>query len=70
MQHRKIIGQNIRRLRRAKQWSQERLSDKSGVDQGYIGRLERGQMNVSVDTLIMLARALGARLSEIMQGAE
>ena len=30
----------------------------SGVDQGYIGTLERGKVNVSVDTMDKLAKAL------------
>lgn len=66
MLHRKVIGDNIRRIRTAKGWSQERLSDKSHLDQDYIGRLERGQVNVSVDTLAIIAKGLSVKLSEIL----
>ena len=62
MLHRKTIGENLRRFRKAKGWSQERLSDKSTIDPDFVGRIERGQVNVSVDTLAMIGKALGVEL--------
>jgi transcriptional regulator with XRE-family HTH domain len=70
MLHRKVIGENLRRLRKARGWSQERLSDKSLVDQDFVGRIERGQVNVSVDTLARIGQALGAEIVEFFQVAD
>lgn len=64
---RKQIGKNLRRIRKSRRWSQERLSEISHVSQDFIGHLERGQVNVSVDTLSMLARALSVPLMELLQ---
>jgi transcriptional regulator with XRE-family HTH domain len=62
-----MIGENLRRIRKARGWSQERLSDKSKVDQDYVGHLERGQVNVSADTLAKLANALKVEMVEFFK---
>jgi transcriptional regulator with XRE-family HTH domain len=67
MLHRKVIGENLRRIRKARGWSQEKLSDKSLLDQDYVGRLERGQVNVSVDTLAKIGKALGVEVAEFLK---
>ena len=43
------------------------LSDKSTVDQDYVGHLERGQVNVSADTLAKLANALKVEMVEFFK---
>jgi transcriptional regulator with XRE-family HTH domain len=70
MLHRKVIGVNLRRIRTARGWSQERLSDKSFLDQDYVGRVERGQVNVSVDSLAKIAKALGVEIIEFFNVAD
>ena len=67
MLHRKVIGDNLRRIRKARGWSQERLSDKAVLDQDYVGRVERGQVNVSIDTLARLGKALGVEIIEFLK---
>jgi XRE family transcriptional regulator, regulator of sulfur utilization len=67
MLHRKVIGGNLRRIRKSRGWSQERLSDKSGLDQDYVGRLERGQVNVSTDTLAKVCAVLGVDMMELFK---
>jgi transcriptional regulator with XRE-family HTH domain len=64
MHHRQMIGENVRLIRKAKGWTQEKLAARSKVDQGYIGTLERGLVNVSIDTLAKLGKALGVHISE------
>lgn len=68
MTHRKVVGQNVRYHRTAKGWTQEKLAARSKVDQGYIGTLERGTVNVSVDTLVKLAKVLDVTVSELTKG--
>ena len=55
---RRLFGQRVRALRKAKGLSQERLAYVSGLDRSYMGGVERGQRNVSIDNIAALARAL------------
>lgn len=59
MNVRTTIGWNIRRLRVAKGLSQERLALEADVDRSYVGRIERGDENVTISTLEALAMAIG-----------
>lgn len=53
------LGKQIRDARYEKGWSQEELSDKSGVSGGLLSQIERGIGNPSYSTLVKLGRALG-----------
>lgn len=55
---RDILATNLRRLRREKGYSQEAFGDLCGLDRTYIGSIERGERNVSIDNLERIARAL------------
>ncbi|NLR98878.1 helix-turn-helix transcriptional regulator [Rhizobium sp. P38BS-XIX] len=65
MDTREIIGWNLRRLRVAKGISQERLALEAAIDRAYVGRVERGEENVTVATLEALANVLGERVAEL-----
>ena len=65
-QYRKIIGENIRMHRREIKWSQEKLAEKSDLHHNYIGDIERGEENVSVDALMRVATALKVSLSDLV----
>lgn len=67
MDHRKLVGQNIKRIRTEKGWTQEKLGMRAKVDQGYIGTLERGRVNVSIDTLSKLSKALKIEMQEFLR---
>lgn len=56
---RKIFGDNLLRFRKQKAMSQEELGFKSGLHRTYIGSVERGSQNVSVDNIYKLAAGLG-----------
>ena len=49
-------------------WSQEKLAEKSDLHRNYIGDVERGEENVSVDALMRIATALKVRLCDLVQG--
>lgn len=74
MQGRQLVGWNVRRLRVARGLSQERLAYDAGVDRSYLGGVERGEENPTVDVLDRLAAQLGCRLSQLFlepdEGAE
>ena len=54
-----IIGQRIRVARRELDMSQERLAHEAGLDRSYVGRVERGEHNLTFISLVKIARALG-----------
>ena len=58
MDMRKLIGQNVRRLRIAQDLTQEQFAERLGFSQQYISDLERGRRNPTVVSLYELAQAL------------
>jgi len=54
----KLIGTNIRLLREAKGFSQEKLAEIAGIHDRTVGKIERGELNFSVGILIKLCKAL------------
>lgn len=66
MDIRKRIGWNIRRLRAARELTQEDFATDSGFDRGYISGLERGVRNPSVLVLERIAKALDVDVAELM----
>ena len=63
MKARVLIGWNLRRLRVSKALSQEALGLVAGIEPSYIGRLERGRENATIETLEVLSVALDAHIS-------
>ena len=64
--HAKRFGRVLRELRKARSLSQEQLGDRANVHRTYIGKVERGEKDVSLRTAGKLAEALGMRLSLIL----
>lgn len=65
MRGRELVGRNVRRIRVAKGISQERLAFDSSVDRSYLGGMERGEENPTIDVLDRLAATLGVPLREL-----
>jgi transcriptional regulator with XRE-family HTH domain len=63
-----ILGRRIRELRTALALSQEELADRAGLHRTYVGAVERGERNVSIDNILAIARALGVSGSELLRG--
>lgn len=53
-----LIGNRIRELRLATNFSQEQLAFACGLDRTYIGSVERGERNISVLNLRKISKAL------------
>ncbi len=64
------LGEAIRCVRRKQEISQEKLALMAGVDRSYVGRVERGDNNVAVLTLLKLAQALDVSLKDLMKEAK
>ncbi|MBY0202730.1 helix-turn-helix domain-containing protein [Paenibacillus cucumis (ex Kampfer et al. 2016)] len=63
---REMIGTRIRAMRNAKGLTQQKLADIAGLDYRYIGALERGERNFSIDTLEKVLLAMNLDISELM----
>lgn len=61
------FGLRLRELRLARELSQESLARKAGVDRTYVSSVERGKRNVSLETIYLLAEALGVHPAELLK---
>lgn len=59
------VGDNVRRLRKAKGLSQEALAHEAGMSMRYLAGLERGEENPSLLFLVKLAEALNVEPSAL-----
>jgi transcriptional regulator with XRE-family HTH domain len=66
----KALGQAIRDVRKANRVSQEALAYNAGIDRSHMGKIERGERNVTALNLLRVAKALGVNPSEIFSKAE
>jgi len=67
---RSILSQNIRRFRKMKGLSQERLSEKMEISTNYLSDIERGKGWVSPFSLVKLANALEIEVFELFRPQE
>lgn len=58
LEGRSIFGANLRQLRKLHGLSQEALADRAGLHWTYVGSVERGERNISIDNICRLAWAL------------
>ena len=65
-----IIGNNIRTYRKEKGFSQEELAEKAALHRTYIGSVERGERNISVENIVSIARALHILPQKLFEGIE
>lgn len=63
---REIFGQNLRAVRQSRGFTQERLAYVSGIDRSYVGKIERGQVNLTIDKLYLLAKTLGCSPKDLL----
>ena len=57
-----IFGLNVRHARLTAQMSQNELARQAGLQQQYVSQIENGRQNVTIDTAVRLADALGLEL--------
>ena len=61
-----LFGQNLKEARKAANWSQEQLSEATGLHRTYVGSVERGERNPSLKAICSLARGLGIEAAALM----
>ncbi|RAV19472.1 transcriptional regulator [Paenibacillus contaminans] len=62
-----LVGNRIRSLRKAKGWTQEQLAEGSSLHYSYIGGVERGERNISLETLEKIVLALQVSPMELFR---
>jgi len=60
------LGDNIRKIRELKGFSQQNLADEIGVDQKTISRIEQGALSPRFDLVVSIAKALNIKLSALL----
>lgn len=60
------VGNRIRSLRKQSTLSQQTLAERAGISYKYLGEIERGKVNLSVEILLKIAQALHVEAGEIL----
>lgn len=63
------LGRIIRERRQSLGWSQEDLGFEAGLHRTYIGVVERGEKNISLKNLVLLAETLQTKASDLLREA-
>jgi transcriptional regulator with XRE-family HTH domain len=58
----------VRALRKQWGWSQDVFADRSGLHRAHVGSIERGESNVTLQTLKILADTLDVRIVDLVRG--
>jgi transcriptional regulator with XRE-family HTH domain len=61
------FGNRVRELRVAQGLSQEELAQKAGLHRTYIGGIERGERNVSLENIQRIALALNVTIARLFE---
>lgn len=60
------FGKNVRNIRKAKGIAQEKLALLTGIDRSYVGRIERGEVNITLEKVYIIAGVLGCNLNDLL----
>lgn len=66
---RRVFAANIKERRISAGLSQEALGNKAGLHRTYMGSVERGERNISIDNIEKLAIALNCKVSDLLKGS-
>jgi transcriptional regulator with XRE-family HTH domain len=64
------LGRVLAEVRRERGLTQEQLSEVTGIHRNYIGGIERGERKPTVETVAVLADAVGISLGELFTRAD
>lgn len=60
------LGTKIRSMRKLKKYSQDGFALQCGLDRSYMGRIERGEVNITVEKLYRIAAELDCEAWELL----
>jgi transcriptional regulator with XRE-family HTH domain len=61
------VGEIIRSYRKQLGLTQEKLAEKADLHHNFIGEVERGNMEISLGSLLKIAKALGVRVRDLVK---
>lgn len=64
------FGERVRELRKSRGFSQESFAALCGLDRTYVGGIERGERNLALKNIGVIAEALGLTISQLMEGID
>ncbi|WP_413479021.1 helix-turn-helix domain-containing protein [Vibrio hibernica] len=62
----KQFGRKLREVRKLKGMSQDRLALSADIDRSYVGRIERGEVNITLEKVYQLAKVLGCDIKDLL----
>ena len=65
-----VLAGNLVKERELRQWTQEKLSQASGVGREHLAHIERGEQNPTLDTLVRLAVGLDISVDALLKPRE
>ncbi len=60
------FGANLRAMRKDKGLSQDGLANSADIDRSYVGRIERGEVNITLEKAYQLASILGCDVRDLL----
>jgi len=64
------LGENVKTLRLKAGLSQEELADIAYLHRTYIGSVERGERNISLENIVRLSHSLNVSPADLLKGIE
>ncbi|MEQ1883723.1 MAG: helix-turn-helix transcriptional regulator [Bryobacteraceae bacterium] len=64
------LGRRLRELRLKRGWTQDEFADLSGFHRAQVGAFERGEMNLTLASLLLLAQSLKVKVLDLFKGLE
>jgi transcriptional regulator with XRE-family HTH domain len=64
------LARAIRAARAERGYSQESFATGAGIDRSYYGAIERGEFNVTLDTIVRIGNGLGTSLCDLLARAK
>ena len=64
--YRRIVGEKIRNYRKQADLTQEKLAEKADLHHNFIGEVERGNMDISLGSLVKIAQALSVHVRDLV----
>jgi transcriptional regulator with XRE-family HTH domain len=62
------FGRRLRKLRQKHGWTQVVMAEKLGLDRSYLADVERGNRNISIVNLDLIAKGCNVSLSRLLSG--
>lgn len=62
----KLFGNNLRNKRRDQGMSQDQLALQANIDRSYVGRIERGEVNITLEKAYQLAKVLECNVRDLL----